>query len=112
MPMSVPLVLEMSQALSSEWHQSLADLLSHALVVTLPQVQPHRAPAAPMFSRGHVEFGRVPEGRAGEPLKRTRFGETLKSPPAREWRGWLARRQAGMSRVCCPWLTSIKCPIH
>jgi uncharacterized RDD family membrane protein YckC len=40
--------------------QSLADLWSQTLVVNVPPVQPHRAPAGPMYSATDAEFGGAP----------------------------------------------------
>ncbi|MDQ7742968.1 RDD family protein [Hydrogenophaga pseudoflava] len=40
--------------------QSLADLWSQTLVVSVPPVQPHRAPAGPMYSEVDAEFGGAP----------------------------------------------------
>jgi uncharacterized RDD family membrane protein YckC len=44
----------------SQSRQSLADLWSHTLVVSVPPVQPHRAPAGPMYSETDAEFGGSP----------------------------------------------------
>lgn len=40
--------------------QSLADLWGQTLVVSVPPVQPHRAPAGPMYSEVDAEFGGAP----------------------------------------------------
>jgi hypothetical protein len=40
--------------------QSLPDLISRTLVVNTPPVQPHRAPAGPMYSASDAEFGIPP----------------------------------------------------
>lgn len=42
--------------------QTLADLCCQTLVVNVPPVQPHRAPAGPMYSADDVEFGGAPRG--------------------------------------------------
>jgi uncharacterized RDD family membrane protein YckC len=41
--------------------RTLTDRLAGTLVVNLPPVQPHRAPAAPMYSATDAEFGRPPK---------------------------------------------------
>jgi len=41
--------------------QTLADRVARSLVVNAPPLQPHRAPAAPMFSAGDAEFGFPPQ---------------------------------------------------
>ena len=40
--------------------QTLSDLISRTLVVNVPPPQPHRAPAAPMYSPTDAEFGLRP----------------------------------------------------
>jgi uncharacterized RDD family membrane protein YckC len=45
---------------SSE-RRTLADRASGTVVVRLPPLQPHRAPAAPMFSTNDAEFGNPPK---------------------------------------------------
>jgi uncharacterized RDD family membrane protein YckC len=47
---------------SSPARQTLADLAASTLVVSLPPPQPHRAPAAPMYSATDQEFGVPPKG--------------------------------------------------
>lgn len=54
----------------SATRQTLADRLARSLVVNLPPLQPHRAPAVPMYSATDAEFG--------SPTKRP--------PPASDWR--------------------------
>ena len=44
----------------SPTRQTIADRLAGSLVVTLPPMQPHRAPAIPMYSPTDAEFGRPP----------------------------------------------------
>jgi uncharacterized RDD family membrane protein YckC len=51
----------LTQALRAD-RKSLSDLLFHTRVVSLPPVQPHRAPAAPMYSASDQEFGRQGRG--------------------------------------------------
>jgi len=41
--------------------RTVADRLCRTLVVKLPPLQPHRAPAAPMFSVNDAEFGNPPK---------------------------------------------------
>ena len=41
--------------------QTLSDLISRTLVVNVPPPQPHRAPAAPMYSPTDAEFGVRPQ---------------------------------------------------
>jgi uncharacterized RDD family membrane protein YckC len=41
--------------------QTIADHVAHSLVVKLPPLQPHRAPAGPMFSASDAEFGFPPQ---------------------------------------------------
>ena len=41
--------------------RTLADRVAHTLVVNLPPIQPHRAPAVPMYSATDVEFGHPPQ---------------------------------------------------
>ena len=40
--------------------RTLTDILTRTLVVKLPPIQPHRAPAVPMFSANDAEFGNPP----------------------------------------------------
>lgn len=55
--------------LSSELHlllqpslrRTLADIVARTLVVAMPPLQPHRAPAVPMYSSGDTEFGHPPQ---------------------------------------------------
>jgi len=43
--------------------QTLADLVCRTVVVAAPPLQPHRAPAAPMYSAKDAEFGVRPQKR-------------------------------------------------
>ena len=70
--------------------QSASDRIANTLVVKLPPPQPHRAPAAPMFSANDVEFGAPPKRpapgseRAAWPnhsLKLTRYGMRCLAAP-------------------------------
>ena len=45
----------------SRHRRSLTDWISSTLVVALPPLQPHRAPAVPMFSANDAEFGNPPK---------------------------------------------------
>jgi len=45
---------------SLPWRQTLADFLCRTIVVRTPPPQPHRAPAAPMYSTTDAEFGVAP----------------------------------------------------
>ena len=62
--MFVPCGVEVALIMLNPWRQSIADLVAGTLVVRAPQVQPHRAPAAPMYSTTDSEFG-VPPKRRG-----------------------------------------------
>lgn len=53
----VPLGLDLLLVQSLRSRQTMADLVCHTLVMKLPPLQPHRAPAAPMFSPTDAEFG-------------------------------------------------------
>jgi uncharacterized RDD family membrane protein YckC len=50
-------LLELGLVVSTVGRFSLADLLSNSVVVEDPPVQPHRAPAGPMYSATDAEFG-------------------------------------------------------
>lgn len=52
-----PLFGELGMMLTLPSRQTLADLISRTLVVNVPPPQPHRAPAAPMYSATDAEFG-------------------------------------------------------
>lgn len=55
-----PLVVELGMMFSLPSRQTLSDLVSKTLVVNVPPPQPHRAPAAPMYSPSDAEFGLRP----------------------------------------------------
>ena len=55
-----PLLGELGMMLTLPSRQTLSDLLSRTLVVNVPPPQPHRAPAAPMYSATDAEFGVAP----------------------------------------------------
>lgn len=59
----LPCGIEVILIVVSPWRQSIADLLAGTLVVQAPQVQPHRAPAAPLYSATDSEFGVPPKWR-------------------------------------------------
>ena len=52
-----PLLAELGMMLTLPTRQTFADVLSRTLVVNVPPPQPHRAPAAPMYSATDAEFG-------------------------------------------------------
>jgi len=52
-----PLLGELGMMLTLPSRQTLSDLVSRTLVVKVPPPQPHRAPAAPMYSPTDAEFG-------------------------------------------------------
>lgn len=56
----VPLLADLGMMFTLPSRQTLADLLSRTLVVNVPPPQPHRAPAAPMYSAMDAEFGVPP----------------------------------------------------
>jgi uncharacterized RDD family membrane protein YckC len=56
----VPLLLELGMMFTLPSRQTLSDLVSNTLVVNVPPPQPHRAPAAPMYSPADAEFGLPP----------------------------------------------------
>lgn len=64
--------IELLLITASPWRQSIADLLAGTLVVRAPQVQPHRAPAAPMYSATDSEFGVPPKWPVNPPVERDR----------------------------------------
>jgi uncharacterized RDD family membrane protein YckC len=53
--------MEMTIVAGLMTHQSFADLICRTLVVNLPPLQPHRAPAGPMYSKSDAEFGVPPK---------------------------------------------------
>jgi uncharacterized RDD family membrane protein YckC len=56
----VPLLLELGMMFTLPSRQTLSDLVANTLVVNVPPPQPHRAPAAPMYSPTDAEFGLPP----------------------------------------------------
>jgi uncharacterized RDD family membrane protein YckC len=56
-----PLLGELGMMFTLPTRQTLSDLASRTLVVNVPPLQPHRAPAAPMYSPTDVEFGVRPK---------------------------------------------------
>jgi uncharacterized RDD family membrane protein YckC len=57
---TVVLALELGLLFSLRSRRTIADLVAGTLVVNTPPLQPHRAPAAPMYSAGDAEFGYAP----------------------------------------------------
>jgi uncharacterized RDD family membrane protein YckC len=56
-----PLLGELGMMFTLPSRQTLSDLASRTLVVNVPPLQPHRAPAAPMYSPTDAEFGVRPQ---------------------------------------------------
>ena len=56
-----PLLIELAMMFTLPSRQTLSDLVARTLVVNVPPPQPHRAPAAPMYSPSDAEFG-LPSG--------------------------------------------------
>ena len=56
----IPAVVDLFLLSSTPWRQSIADLCCRTVVVNCPPPQPHRAPAAPMYSATDAEFGVAP----------------------------------------------------
>lgn len=57
----LPCLVEIAVMMCTPQRQSLADIFAHTLVIKTPQVQPHRAPAGPMYSTSDAEFGLLPK---------------------------------------------------
>jgi uncharacterized RDD family membrane protein YckC len=57
---ALPIALELGLMAHTPWRQSLADKVAKTIVVIKPPVQPHRAPAYPMYSVKDEEFGPKP----------------------------------------------------
>jgi uncharacterized RDD family membrane protein YckC len=57
---AVVLLLEIGLLFSMASRRTGADLISGTLVVNTPPLQPHRAPAVPMYSPSDAEFGYPP----------------------------------------------------
>ncbi|MGH8709627.1 MAG: RDD family protein, partial [Burkholderiales bacterium] len=58
---AIVLLLETGLMLSTRSRRTGADLASATLVVNTPPLQPHRAPAVPMYSARDAEFGYPPQ---------------------------------------------------
>jgi uncharacterized RDD family membrane protein YckC len=58
-----PLLVELAMMFTLPTRQTLTDLIARTLVVNMPPPQPHRAPAAPMYSPSDAEFGVRPSRR-------------------------------------------------
>jgi uncharacterized RDD family membrane protein YckC len=56
----LPMLADMFLVSVLPWRQTLADFLCGTIVVRTPPPQPHRAPAAPMYSPTDAEFGVAP----------------------------------------------------
>jgi uncharacterized RDD family membrane protein YckC len=54
---AAPLVVEPGMMFTLPTRQTLSDLVCRTFVVNIPPPQPHRAPAAPMYSATDAEFG-------------------------------------------------------
>ncbi len=52
-----PALLELTLVLVHPLRKTLADQVAGTVVINSPPIQPHRAPAAPMYSREDKEFG-------------------------------------------------------
>jgi uncharacterized RDD family membrane protein YckC len=55
--LAAPLVVVLGMMFTLPSRQTLADLVARTLVINVPPPQPHRAPAAPMYSATDAEFG-------------------------------------------------------
>lgn len=55
-----PLAVEIGMMITLPTRQTLSDVLGRTVVVNTPEPQPHRAPAAPMYSVRDAEFGLPP----------------------------------------------------
>jgi uncharacterized RDD family membrane protein YckC len=51
------LAVELGMMFTLATRQTLSDIISKTLVLNVPPPQPHRAPAAPMYSPSDAEFG-------------------------------------------------------
>lgn len=56
----VPTIIDVALMAYHPARQTVADLVCRTAVVMLPPMQPHRAPAGPMFSADDAEFGSKP----------------------------------------------------
>lgn len=52
-----PIAIELAMMLTLVSRQTLSDVVSNTLVINVPPLQPHRAPAGPMYSATDAEFG-------------------------------------------------------
>jgi uncharacterized RDD family membrane protein YckC len=52
-----PILVEVLFMYLHPLRQTISDIAAGSVVITMPPSQPHRAPAAPMFSRNDAEFG-------------------------------------------------------
>ena len=57
---AVPVALELALMAHTPWRRTLVDLVAGTVVVNKPPLQPHRAPAYPMYSAKDEEFGPKP----------------------------------------------------
>lgn len=57
---ALPFVIELALMAHTKERRTLADLIARTWVVNRPPVQPHRAPAYPMYSAKDEEFGPKP----------------------------------------------------
>ena len=55
-----PLLVDLALLTFHPLRQTVADLMCKTVVMNLPPLQPHRAPAGPMFSAEDAEFGPKP----------------------------------------------------
>ena len=53
-------LIELALLLSTASRRTLADYVARTIVANVPPLQPHRAPAAPMYSEHDAEFGFPP----------------------------------------------------
>ena len=57
---AVPIAFELALMAHTPWRRTVADLVVGTVVVNRPPLQPHRAPAYPMYSEQDEEFGPKP----------------------------------------------------
>ena len=57
----LPALIDVFLVLYHPWRQSVADFICGTIVVRAPPPQPHRAPAAPMYSATDAELGSIPQ---------------------------------------------------
>lgn len=63
--LAAPLVIDLALLTFHPLRQTVADIACRTVVVILPPLQPHRAPAGPMFSAQDAEFGPRPGRKDG-----------------------------------------------